>query len=247
MIKSRVSKKIHCNTCLVKNNCLGKDLDPADINQLNSIIKHVKYVAKKEQIYDVNTPANYIYALYQGSCKEYWINEGGQEIITNFYFAGDIIGLESIANKKFQFNTEALEDTLMCALPVENLLEFMKDSAPFLKRFITIMNQKMQHDHTVRSGTTAKEKICDFLLDIALRIDHELKKEINLTMSQIDIANFLGMTTETVNRTLNLLKRKKIIKYENKTVSFLNIAELQRLGKLDYTSQITPDYADQLE
>ncbi len=237
MIKTRISKNISCISCSAKHLCLGKDLTSPSFSHLDQLIKNVKLVAKKDHIYHMNHPLTSLYAVHQGSCKEYWIDENGNECITNFYFPGDIIGIESVSKQKYMFYTTALEDMELCIIPINDFLESMHAFPEILKRFLAITNQKMQHDHSTRTGITANEKVSDFLLNIARRM-HERnpgEKEICLTMSQVDIANFLGIAAETINRIFNTLKRKKIIKLKSKKFEVLNIAELQKLGRLDYT------------
>lgn len=237
MIKTRISKNISCATCYVNHLCLGRDLDVTALQILDPIIKNIRQVAKKEYIYLLNDPMLHLYALNKGSCKEYWIDEAGNECITNFYFPGDIIGMESISRKKYMFYTAALEKMELCVIPVKELLDAMCNSPDILKRFLTINTQKMQHDQSNRTGITANEKVSDFILNIAIRLQERNphQKQMTLTMSQVDISNFLGVAHETINRILNTLKRKKIIHLKNKKLEILNINELKKLGRLDYT------------
>lgn len=231
--------KYTCHTCPVNQLCIAKDVTETELHCLDSIIKKGKRVAKKKHIYQIDHPANYLYAIYKGSCKEYWIDENGNECITNFYFPGDIIGIESLSKPNYMFYTAALENMELCVIPIPTFLELMENSPSVLKRFITITSQKMQHDQNNGKSITANEKVADFLLNIASRLSERNpeKKQFDLTMSQIDIANFLGITPETINRVLSMLKRKKIIKLKNKKFEIINSLELQKLGKLNYEQE----------
>jgi CRP/FNR family transcriptional regulator, anaerobic regulatory protein len=236
MIKTRKSKNITCEKCWVKHLCIATDILPADIQQLDELIINAKYVAKKEHIYRASSPMVNLYAVHRGSCKEYWIDENGNECVTNFYFPGDIIGVESISSKKYMFDMVALEDTELCVIPADDFLGKMHTAPHILKRFVAITSQKMINDKSVHMGITANEKVCDFLLNITMRAYERNPKEneMCLTMSQVDIANFLGIASETINRIFSNLKRKKIIKLKNKTFEVIDINELRKLGKLDY-------------
>ena len=188
MLKTRTSRKISCIDCSVKHLCVGDGLKSLDLEQLNHLIKSVKYVIKKDHVYHMNAPVINIFAIYRGSCKEYWIDENGNECVTNFYFPGDIIGIESVAKHTYMFYTQTLEDSEFCVIPINEFLGLMTRAPDILKRFIGITNQKMRHDQTTCVGITANEKVCDFLLNIAMRMyernPHE--KEICLTMSQVE-------------------------------------------------------------
>lgn len=237
MIKTRISQDVSCYSCQFEQLCISKDLATSDLALLEQLITHVKVVSKKEAIYHMNDPISYIYAIYEGSCKEYWIDEQGNECITNFYFPGDMIGIESVSHQKYSYYTSALEEMRLCVIPINEFLEIMSKAPTLLKRFLTITNQKMRHDQSTRVGNTAAEKVADFLLNILMRMyeRHYDIKEISLPMSQADIASYLGIAPETINRVFNMLKRKKIIKLNYKKFEILDIAELQRIGKLDYS------------
>jgi CRP/FNR family transcriptional regulator len=237
MIKTRISKNLTCRDCHVQHLCIAKDIPSIDLDGLDQLIKNLRLVSKKEHIYQINQPMLNLYAIYQGTCKEYWIDENGNECITNFYLPGDIIGIESVSREKYMFSTLALEDMQLCAIPINEFLTNMQHTPSILKRFVTITTQKMQHDQSIGKGITANQKVCDFLLNIAMRTyeRNPQQKQINLCMSQIDMSNFLGITAETINRIFNILKRNKIIELNNKTVEIINMPELKKLSKLDYT------------
>lgn len=232
-------KKYSCYTCPVNHLCISKDVTESELLCLDQIIKNGKRVAKKKHIYQIDHSAKYLYAIHKGSCKEYWIDENGNECITNFYFPGDIIGIESFSKPNYLFYTAALESMELCVISISAFVELMENSPSILKRFLTITSQKIQHDQNHSKSITANEKVADFLLNIASRMSERNpeNKQFNLPMSQIDIANFLGITPETINRILRMLKQKKIIKLKSKKFAILDILELQKLGKLNYAHE----------
>lgn len=232
MIKPR-HPEIHCQTCQGRHLCITSGVDEAGKVILNELIKTIRFVSKKEIVMQANTPMQNLYAVYSGSCKEYWTDVNGNECVNNFFFPGDIIGIESIAGKKYMFSLSALEDTELCVIPMTGFLEAMYKNPSILKRFINISSLKMQNDQSARSGITALERVCDFLLNIISRTYERTPqiKEIVLPMSQVEISDFLGITYETVNRIFKTLKRKKIIKMKNKTLEVLDMAELENLKR----------------
>jgi CRP/FNR family transcriptional regulator len=237
MIKTRVSKNINCHDCSVNHLCIATDVSSSSIDSLNDLIKNVRRVPKKEHLYHADTPMQNLYAIHQGSCKEYWIDEDGNECVTNFYFPGDIMGIESVSQEKHMYYAMALEDVELCLIPIAGFMEVMQEKPDILKRFVTITNQKMKNDQSTRMGITANERVCDFLLNIAMRMCERNPNinEICLTMSQVDISNFLGIAGETVNRIFNNLKKNEIINIQNKTFEILDLSQLKKLGKLDYS------------
>ncbi len=232
MLKNRHQLSIDCATCPVRHLCLAQNQEPASVAELNQLIQKVRCVTKGEHLFHSEDPAHHIYAIFSGSCKEYQLDENGNECIKNFYFPGDLVGLESIPDQKHLFAATALEDTQLCVIPLEPLLELISKDSHLLKRFIDVNSYKMQNDQQVRFSTNASQRVADFLENMVLRLQerNHVTEEVVLPMSQIDISNFLGMAHETVNRILRQLHLKNIIQYKNKRISHINMEKLHDLA-----------------
>lgn len=237
IIKQRSLQNISCNHCPSRHLCLPSHLmDEDGINTLDKVIQKIMIVPKKSHLYHSFDLTNNIYAVYKGSCKEYWIDGNGNECVTNFYFPGDLVGLESVSDSKHVLSVIALENSELCIIPIDDLYQLMQKKEAILKRFINITGYKMRNDRSVKMGVTAEERICDFLLNITYRmLERKISIEnIPLMMSQLDISNYLGISHETVSRIFRNLQTQKIISIHRKKMHVINIAELERLGQLDY-------------
>lgn len=232
MFKSRASQHIHCNRCAVKQLCIARNLPEEDVEQVNQMIGKLKIVSKGEHIFHASDPLEHLCAIYQGSCKDYKLDENGNEKIGNFYLTGDIVGLESLPQRKHLFSLVALEDTQLCLIPVTELLQLMQQNATLLQRVINITSYKMQNDQLVCMTTNAHHRIADFILNILYRLYERFGKqnEIRLPMSQLDISNYLGMAHETVNRVLRKLDHDKIINIQNKVIRIIDVDRLKALA-----------------
>lgn len=232
MPKSRASLNIHCMLCPVSQLCLPGHLEVNEIEQINTVIQKIKFVAKGEHIFHAEEPMHNLYAVRSGSCKDYWLDENGNERIDNFYFPGDIVGIESIPQQKHIYSLSALEDSQLCIIPLEGLYELMQKSEHVLKRIMTIVGYKMQNDRHVHITTNANQRVADFILNILYRLQERegYHQQLILPMSQLDISNYLGMAHETVNRVLRKFHREKIINIENKNIHILDEECLQCIG-----------------
>lgn len=232
MNKLRDSANINCATCLNKHLCLPQNLPEEDVKILNEVITKYQFVEKGGHIYRVNEKQDYLYAIYSGSCKDYAISEDGDEYINNFYFAGDIMGLESIPLKRYFFSAKAISDCYLCMIPMERFLDATVTSPAILKRFINICSYKMLNDTHIRRSTNAKQRIADFLLNIIYRIEerNNVSDNISLPMTQMEISNQVGMAYETVSRILHAFADEEIIKIDNKQVNIIDINKLKNLG-----------------
>jgi len=232
MLKIRINQDINCHECPVNYLCLPGHLSVEEIDRINSIITKLRIVSRNEMLFQMEDKLHNIYAVYSGFCKSYWIDESGIEHIDSFYLPGDIIGLESISNRTYSFSTVALRDTKLCVIPLDALLDSMLQSSDLLDRMIRIMSYKMQTYQSICMTTNASQRIADFILNILFRSHGRsvLQNAINLSISQLDIANFLGMAHETVNRILKKFQQNEIIRIEKKTINIINIEYLKKLG-----------------
>src|ERR1700733_14873430 len=115
MPKNRSTQNVDCLRCSVNYLCLPKNLNAVEVSELNALITHIKTVEKGAHLFHAGDPMHYLYAVYAGCCKDYWLDENGTQRIDNFYLAGDIIGLESIPNRTHFFSLVALQETQFCA------------------------------------------------------------------------------------------------------------------------------------
>ncbi|GEM_PF-4184030 len=238
ILKSRQSQAINCLDCPSRPLCItGGLVHKTEIEEVNDVIMNSITLKKQKHLFHAHTSMKNIYAVYSGSCKEYWIDENGNECLTNFYFPGDLIALESIPDRTNLLSVSALEDSELCVLPLNELYPVMQKHLNVLKRFIAITGNKMRNDRSTKMGVTANERVSDFLLNIISRMleRNQTEKNIPLPMSQLDISNYLGIAHETVNRIFKNLKDQEIIKIENKMMTLLDLDELERLGRLDYS------------
>lgn len=232
MNKPREAVKINCTTCPNKHLCLPRNLEPDDVNLLNTIITKYKFIEKGGHVYRANEVQDNLFAVYSGTCKDYHISEDGDEYINNFYFPGDILALEAIPLKKYYFSAKALTDVYLCIIPINSFLEQARHSPAIMRRFIDICSYKMLNDTHIRRTTNARQRIADFLLNIIYRIDERntINNHISLPMTQMEISSQVGMAYETVSRILHAFEQEQIVKIENKQINVIDIHKLKTLG-----------------
>jgi CRP/FNR family transcriptional regulator len=232
MFKNRNQHNIHCNQCAVKTLCVARDLNETEVDDINNQITKIKVADKGNHIFHAEDAQHNLYAVYTGSCKDYWLDEDGDERINNFYLPGDIIGLESIPNGKHLYSLVALEDTELCVIPISALLDLMHTHSNILKRIMNITAYKMQNDQDIRITTKVSQRIADFILNTYYRLEERANSKdfISLPMSQLEISNYLGMAHETVNRVLRKFHKEKIITIKVKRIYITDIDRLKELG-----------------
>ncbi len=235
MLKNRISVPVNCSHCPVASLCIAHGLSAEEKEKINAIITRLHVINSGENLYFQDQKMQYIFAIYSGCCKEYFVTEDGEEKIKDFYYPGDLLGLESLSSKKYTFSAIALDESQFCAIPIDLFFQLTHESFPLLSRFVSVLSAKLQRNKSIMMTTNAKRRIAAFLLDIFYR-PREKKSEndpIYLPMSQFEISNLLGLAHETVSRILHMLQKNEIIKITKKYVRITNINSLKSIANID--------------
>ena len=181
------------------------------------------------EIYGEGEPADYVYKVASGAARAYKVLNDGRRQIGAFYLAGDIFGLE--VGTEHTFSAEAIVDCKILVIKrstVVNLAARETDVARQLWAMTASELQRVQ-DHIMLLIKTAQERVAGFLLEMAKR--SPAGNEIDLPMSRQDIADYLGLTIETVSRTLTQLENSQAIAVpSSRRIVLRNRAALTRLN-----------------
>lgn len=155
--------------------------------------------AKGAEIYGENEPADYVYKLVGGTARSYKILNDGRRQIEGFYFPGDIFGLE--VGSEHASSAEAMSDATVLVVRRSAILAAANRDSEVASQLWTYTARELNHarSHAMLLVKTAQERVASFLLDLASRV---AGNAVELPMSRQDIADYLGLTIETVSRTL---------------------------------------------
>ena len=202
-----------------------------ELSRARIILSEFKY-NRGGEIYGEAEPADYIYQVVEGAVRSYKLLSDGRRQIGAFHLVGDIFGLENGASHRF--TAEAIVDTtvrLMKRRSLENVAEIDVHVALDLLNMTT---SSLQHaeDHMLLLGRkTSLERVAAFLLEM----DHRLAAAdvMALPMCRRDIADYLGLTLETVSRALSCLHGKGILGFLGPTQRQIVLLDRLRLAELD--------------
>jgi CRP/FNR family nitrogen fixation transcriptional regulator len=166
--------------------------------------------AKDEEIYAQDDPAELMYRVVSGMVRTTRLLSDGRRLIGEFYEAGQPFGLE--AGGDHRYSAEALCDSVVQAVKRSVLKAHAADGD--LERAIfesTCKELERAQDHLMTLGRkTACERVASFLMDLAQRGGSEA---VDLPMGRQDIADYLGLTIETVSRMLTQLQASNIVEF----------------------------------
>ncbi|MDD1526508.1 transcriptional regulator [Bradyrhizobium sp. WBOS7] len=190
---------------------------------------------KGTEIYGEKEPAEYVYQVKTGAVRSYKLLSDGRRQIGAFHLAGDIFGLEN--GSAHRFTAEAIVDTTV-RLIRRQTLELVADSDPVVaNNLLNMTTTNLQHaeDHMLLLGRkTSLERVAAFILEMDQRLTRT--DVIALPMSRRDIADYLGLTLETVSRALSRLHEFGIIDFVGNTQRQIVLSDRQKLATIDLQS-----------
>lgn len=166
--------------------------------------------ARNEEIYAQDDEVEMLFQLVSGVVRTSHLTADGRRQVGDFYYPGDIFGLEPGPDHRFA--AEALEDCEVLAVRRGSVRAFAGDAA--LDRAIleaTRREMERLQEHVLMLGRkSARERVASFLMSVAQR---QPQDHADLAMGRQDMADYLGLTIETVSRTLTQLQGDAIVEF----------------------------------
>lgn len=185
--------------------------------------------ARNAEIYGENEPAEYLYKVISGTVRTYKVLNDGRRQIGFFYLPGDVFGLE--VGDKHSFSAEAIADCKVLVIKRSSVIALAARQSDVSRQLweMTATELRRVQDHIMLLIKTAQERVAGFLLEMAARVPG--CTEIELPMSRQDIADYLGLTIETVSRTLTQLENSAAISVPtSRRIVLRNRAALTRMN-----------------
>jgi CRP/FNR family transcriptional regulator, nitrogen fixation regulation protein len=159
---------------------------------------------RNTEIFGENEPADYVYKIVSGSVRTYNILSDGRRQIGGFYMPGDIFGIEF--DGEHSSAAEAISDAKVLVIKRSALDALAGRDASVARELFALTARELRRvqDRILLLIKSAQERVAGFLLEMAKRASGG--NAIDLPMSRQDIADYLGLTIETVSRTLTSLE-----------------------------------------
>lgn len=202
-----------CDACAARALSVCNSLGGDDLARLDALAEHVAFEPGGALIREAE-PANHVFNITSGSVRVFKLLADGRRQITGFLFAGNFLGLATGDN--YVFSAEAIEPTTVCRFRRSEYRQLIRD-CPTLE---TVLLERANHELAAAQSQmlllgrkTAVERIASFLLDLPA---HDPARpnpagHVRLPMSRSEIADYLGLTIETVSRVLTRLKTQGFV------------------------------------
>jgi CRP/FNR family transcriptional regulator, nitrogen fixation regulation protein len=185
--------------------------------------------ARNAEIYGEGEPADYLYKVISGTVRTYKVLADGRRQIGAFYMPGDVFGLET--SDEHTFSAEAISDSRVLVIKRSALVALAERDSDVARQLWALTGRELSRvqDHILLLIKTAQERVAGFLLEMAERASNG--NALELPMSRQDIADYLGLTIETVSRTLTTLENAATIELPtSRRIVLRNRSALKRLN-----------------
>ena len=226
---------IHCQDCSISQLCIPYSLNETELNRLDTIIERKKPVQKGSEIFKAGDNMKCLYAIRSGTLKSYTITEQGDEQITAFHLAGDLVGFDGISTGTHPSFAQALETAMICEIPYDTLDELSTTMPKLRQQILRLMSSEIVGDQNMillLSKKNAEERLASFIHNLSVRFAARgfSPREFRLSMTRGDIGNYLGLTVETISRLLGRFQKSGMIAVKGKYITVLDDAQLSELA-----------------
>lgn len=203
-----------CQGCEVRDKAVCGILGCVDLGEFKELGWTLK-LSPGQALFLEGDPATRVFTLTRGTLKLYKLLADGRRHVTGFMHPGDLLGIS--IDDEHAFTAEALEDAQLCWFPRNRFDEFVEQHLPMERELYRRAAHELaaaQQQLVLLGRKTATERVASFLLilgDRAERVNGS-NPSFKLPMNRSDIADYLGLTKETISRVLSAFRRDRVIR-----------------------------------
>lgn len=216
-----------CIACALRTSCVLSGLPGADYHWFESMLTSCRRLTSGEPLYEGGDRLEALYAVRAGFFKTSVLSEEGGEQVTGFQMTGDILGRDGINTGYHTGRTTALDHSEVCVISNANLMQSALECQALQHCVYKILGREIVRDHGMMlllGSMRAEARVVAVLLDLSLRMQARgySASEFLLRMSREDVGSFLGLTLETVSRTLSSLRKRGLIDAQRRHIEILD-------------------------
>ena len=204
-----------CQGCEVRDKAVCGVLDCERLEQFRNLGRTLK-LDSSQTLFHEGDPATRVFTLTSGTLKLYKLLPDGRRQVTGFMHPGDFLGMSM--DDEHAFSAEALEDATLCWFPRNRFDDFVEAHGAMERELYRMAAHELaaaQQQMVLLGRKTATERLASFLLILAERSERvpgRTHNVVRLPMSRSDIADYLGLTKETVSRVFSAFRRGRLIR-----------------------------------
>lgn len=206
-----------CATCPVRPITICRGLDAPTLAGMRSL-GTMQRLRPEQTVFHEGDLARRVFMVTQGALKLYTLLADGRRQVTGFMFPGDFLGVS--VDEEYAFTVEALEDSELWWFSREAFDRFLGEHRQVERELYRLAAHELaeaQRQMVLLGRKSAAERLASFflsLLERAERASGVQETSFKLAMSRVDIADYLGLTKETVSRMLAHLRSRRLIRLQ---------------------------------
>lgn len=226
--------ELSCNRCALARICLPAGLSPEETRILDGAVERGRELRAGARLIRAGARMEALYLVRGGSAKSCSMMSDGEEYVRGFHLPGEVAGLEGFAEGRHTCDVVALEPLQYCRIPIRRL-ERMMETLPGLRReMLRLLSQSLEEAQRMRAEMSmigARGRLAGFLVDLSHRLERRnlSPTDFRLSMSRRDIARHLGLTLETVSRSLGAFRRANWVEVRARYIKLLRPEALAAL------------------
>jgi CRP-like cAMP-binding protein len=174
-----------------------------------------------------------LYYIIKGKAKTYKINNDGKELITNILNEGDFLGYASILEEvSYRENAEVLEDASLMSIPSADFLQLVTTDSRVARQFIRLISRNVldkEEDLLNLAYNSLRKKVAYGLVQLIDKYKAPGEEHITLNLSRKEMAQAIGVATESFIRTISDFKAEKLIEIQDAKIVILSESKLRNL------------------
>ncbi len=226
-----------CYECSLNRSCIWANLHVREQSCLAKIVRMCDVLERGETLFREASDLQFLYLLRSGSVKTSVVTEDGEEHILRFHMPGDILGLGAISTGRHDCSATSLDTSSFCCIPFNRYRNLAAAVPAINYQLLLIMSRQISRDERmmlVKTHGTASQRVASFIDELSRDLSTRgySAVDFNLAMERRDIANYLGLSLETVSRILSRLQEQGLLHVNRKRIRIRDRKRLARLGQL---------------
>ncbi len=212
----------------------------ASIDSDETLFQHVQFKAG-QRIHTIGQPFEMLYIVNSGFLKTVMIDDSGNEQVLSFPMKGDLFGIDGIHAKQYTSEAVALSACDVILVPFKKLTAMGRAHAELETAIYGVMCRELTREQAMISmlgSLSAEARVARFLATLGDRFSEMgySGKQFNLRMTRQEIGSYLGLTLETVSRTLSAFNEIGLITVDQRAIELKDVQMLRTLRRLSPSS-----------
>jgi CRP/FNR family transcriptional regulator, anaerobic regulatory protein len=190
-----------------------------------------------QRIHTIGQPFDMLYVVNSGFLKSVRIDELGNEQILSFPMKGDLLGVDGIHGRRYESEVVALTDCDVILVPFKKFTALGRAHPDLEASIFSVMSRELIREQTMVTmlgSLSAEARVARFLVNLSERFT-ELGysgKQFNLRMTRHEIGSYLGLTLETISRTMSAFNEMGLVAVDQRSIEIKDFNTLKTLRRL---------------